>query len=92
MIINPPHIVELLRGYHVIRYHFGFAVEKTVPVLASLFTKLLGLQSHSEFLFTYQLYLQSIPLTIAKEAWGLTQTVAADSIRPASPSLPKTEN
>lgn len=78
MIPNPPHIVGLLRAFAQLRRH-GVSGGPLTSMLAILFSKHLGQLSWKDFLGTYHLYLQSIPLDLAKAAWGLNSAMPANS-------------
>ncbi len=67
MIHNPPHITSILRAWNAMP-------NKDAQSLAALLTTYLGPLPWDVFLQTYRLHLQSIPMPIAREAWGLTQT------------------
>ena len=66
MIPNPPHIIAILRQFD--------SGPHTARDLAILMLHHLGPQTWEQFGETYHLYLQSIPIDLAREAWGLTQT------------------
>lgn len=70
MILNPPHIVSLLRSYASMRGH-SVSGSLFLNMLAELFFRHLGSLSYPEFQRVYHLYLQSIPLELAKAAWGI---------------------
>ena len=67
MIQNPSNITTLLRAWS------DLAIPDAAH-LAHLLTIHIGPQPWPVFQNTYRLYLQSIPIAIAREAWGLTQT------------------
>ena len=76
MILNPPHIVTLLRNFRsLIRQEVSREI--LTRGLAGWLLNHQGHQPYSAFLRFYQLYLQSIPLEIAKAAWGLNAAAAA---------------
>jgi hypothetical protein len=67
MIANPPPITALLRAWDA-------APTRDAAALAPLLAAHLGPQTWPAFLSSYRLYLQPIPMSIAREAWGLNQT------------------
>ncbi len=70
MIINPPHIVFLLKAYQQFCRH-GLTGLNLAHAMAVAFRIHLGSMLWDEFIKTYHLYLQSIPLDLAKEIWGI---------------------
>ncbi|MEO5914835.1 MAG: hypothetical protein ABIS50_11420 [Luteolibacter sp.] len=82
MIHNPPFVVILLRSYQsaarVSRTHPElFEARPLDVILAALLKRTFGHQPYNFFLVTYQFYLQSIPLEIARSAWGINAAEAA---------------
>lgn len=71
MIANPPHIQLVLKSHAQLIRH-GVGGEVLAQMLAVLFRKHLGPLAWPDFLQTYHLYLQSIPMDLAREAWGIT--------------------
>lgn len=86
MILNPPHIVSLLRSY---RNMVAASVSGNVflTLLAGQFHLHLGSISYPEFQRIYHLYLQSIPLEFARAAWGMV--AAAYPLPPSPPTQPQ---
>lgn len=78
MIANPPNIIELLRAWEQVR----MSVSSPEWALAVIFNHYLGTMSWTTFIHTYQLYLQSIPLDLARSAWGLNSTQTSTTTQP----------
>jgi hypothetical protein len=84
MILNPPEIFLVLKSY---RNALRIGASGTVleDMLAIIFARFIGHPPYETFLRIYQLYLQSIPLDLAKAAWGIN---AAQQSTPTHHSLP----
>lgn len=82
MILNPPHIYQLLTAYQRIKkfeaneYVFAY-------FLSRIFIKYIGHPDFAVFVKTYQLYLQQIPLEPAKQAWGINQATFTSHLKSA---------
>lgn len=77
MILNPPHIMLMLRTYGDLTGRLGADRAETIKALALLLRQFHGFLTWDSFLSLYHLYLQSIPMDLAKEAWGLNAAQAA---------------
>jgi FPC/CPF motif-containing protein YcgG len=73
MTLNPPDAVAILRDFHQLAS--GSSTNDLAPLLARLLRIYRGKQDYRAFLAFWHLHLQNlIPLDLAREAWGLTQT------------------
>lgn len=73
MTLNPPEAVEVLREFRRLN-QAGKSHEQLVSDLSEALRRHLGKTEYNAFLGFWHLHLQSIPLAIAVEAWGITQT------------------
>lgn len=63
--------LDFLRNFGLMDYQKTILSDATPRLLAVEFDLHLGPMDWPQFKRTYQLYLQSIPFAIAREAWGL---------------------
>ena len=77
MIINPPHIMELLRVWKLIEALWPKNQAKHCEELAAAIIRHLGHMPWDRFLAVRHLYLQSIPMDTAKAAWGINAAAAS---------------
>ena len=75
MIPNPPPIIYLLRAYRLLLQE-NLPEGDLAAVLAAEFRRKLGPMAWTTFQATYHLYLQTIPLAIARAAWGINEALS----------------
>lgn len=84
MILNPPHIVTVLRSYRQFT-RAGITGQNLEKALAISLLKCIARQDRHtwpDFQRLYHLYLQSIPLPLAQAAWGITQLESPTATQP----------
>jgi len=75
MTLNPPEAVAVLAEWRALRQRD--LPQEGLPLhLDLVFRRHLGRMTYDAFMTFWHLHLQLIPLDLAREAWGLTQTPA----------------